>query len=481
MHMAITEALPLSQAAQLYNIGQEKTPGQDILPFSDDHDYLHSLEKEARLLVVMSYVRVMGHPGNEEADTSLKELGTILQIPEDAVTPENITDTYYRLQEMNRLREAASKSKNISLIFFDLCNMHHLSEFERNVLLILLMLYISREFRRIIKLCGYGEEDRDDILRIGTTMSFLCHNFRDQLISRQSFSIDGKLVSEKLVVFIGSVDETTNISDTRVCIHERTARYIIGDNNIYHPMFSHFSRERSNVRLEQVVLPDKIKDDILVHIGSYLTSKREKTDFLDKFFGYGTGLVFLFHGPSGTGKTMLAKALANHFNCQIFSINVYELDQIKGGWDKIFNRLFKEAALQNAIVFFDEADVLFAPNNSVTRTMLIEIEKSRCITILSTNKPVDLAPALERRISMKIHFPFPDEDTRHELWKRLLPGNITCWSDVNLLELAKNYRFSGGIIKNTICLAVNASMNNKGDKRCLLSQLQNSIFLLKSV
>ena len=470
MHMAITEALAMSQAAQLYNIGQEKAPEQGIFPFTNDHDYLHSLEQEAGLLVIMSYVRVMGHPRNEEADTKLKELGTILQIPEDAVTPENITEIYHSLQGLNRLREAASKSKSLSLTFNDLCSAYNLNEFERNVLMVLLMLYISRELRKIIKICGYKEEERDDILQIGTLFSILCIDFRSQLSSRYSFSLDGKLVSEELIVFLSRVKDTTNILDAKICIHERTARQIIGDNNIYHSMFGHISRERSNMRLEQVVLPDGIRDDILTHMQNFLKSKRQKRDFLDKFFGYGTGLVFFFHGPSGTGKTMLAKALANHFNCQIFSLDTYNLMTMPGSWEKIFNRLFKEATLQNAIVFFDEADDLFEPKSHLSRAMLIEIEKSRCITIFSTNKATELDPALERRISMKINFPFPDENTRHELWRRLLPENVTCSSDVDLLELAKNYRFSGGIIKNTIFLAVNASMNNRGDKRCLLTK-----------
>ncbi len=470
MHMAITEALPLSQAAQLYKIGQEKPPGQGILPFSDDHDYLHSLEKEASLLVVMSYVSVMGHPGNEEADTSLKELGTILQIPEDAVTSENITDTYHSLQGLNRLREAASKSKSISLAFNDLCTAHNLNEFERNVLMVLLMLYISREFRKIIKMCGYKEEERDDILQIGTIFSILCIDFRNQLSSRHSFSLDGKLVSEELIVFLSRVKDTTNILDAKICIHERAARQIIGDNNIYHSMFGHISRERSNVRLEQVVLPDGVRDDILTHMRNFLKSKREKRDLLDQFFGYGTGLVLFFHGPSGTGKTMLAKALANHFNCQIFSLDTYNLMTMPGSWEKIFNRLFKEATLQNAIVFFDEADDLFEPKSHLSRAMLIEIEKSHCITIFSTNKANELDPALERRISMKIHFPFPDENTRHELWRKLLPDNVTCASDVDLHELAEGYRFNGGTIKNTIFLAVNTIMNTKGDKRPLLTR-----------
>jgi len=382
MLSTVTNELPLSQAAQLYSIGQEKALGQELLPFMDNYDYLHALEQEARLLVVMSYIHVSGQPISDEAVTKLKELCTLLHISEDIATSEKITEKYNKICKMNRMREDESKDSGIKLIFNDLCNKHCFNEFERNVLMIMLMLYISRDFRKILKLCDYGEEERADILKIGTLLSILCSNFRDQLSSLHAFSLDGKLISEEFIVYLSSyMKDTTNILDKKLCISERATRYIIGDSNIYHPMFAYINREKSNVRIEQVVLPARMKNDILDNMANFLKSKKEKRDFLDKFFGYGTGLVLFFHGPSGTGKTMLAHALANHFNCQIFSIDATNLRIVPESYQKMFSTLFKEASFQNAIVFFDEADDLFEQGTYLSRALLIEIEKSNCISI----------------------------------------------------------------------------------------------------
>jgi len=71
---------------------------------------------------------------------------------------------------------------------------------------------------------------------------------------------------------------------------------------------------------------------------------------------------------------MLAHALANHLNMPLLSLNVDGLD----------NYMFREARLSNSIVFLDECDDLLREDSHDSRTFLIEIEKSQCITIMAT-------------------------------------------------------------------------------------------------
>ena len=65
----------------------------------------------------------------------------------------------------------------------------------------------------------------------------------------------------------------------------------------------------------------------------------------------------------------------------------------------------------NGIVFFDECDDLLTEGTHLSRLVLIEIEKARCITILATNQAFRLDPSFERRITMKVPFAAPD---RHD-------------------------------------------------------------------
>ena len=151
--------------------------------------------------------------------------------------------------------------------------------------------------------------------------------------------------------------------------------------------------------------------------------------------GYGTALVLMFHGPSGTGKTMLAKAPAARCGRELISLCASDLSEIPMCDDEVMAELFREASLQNSIVLLDECDDLFLNNSPASRALLIEIEKARCVVILATNKPVDLDPAMERRITRKISFPLPGAQLRQEMWQapnsppahcRSLSGRSAC-------------------------------------------------------
>ena len=197
-------------------------------------------------------------------------------------------------------------------------------------------------------------------------------------------------------------DNTTNILDVYVYLHERIVRYLIGDNNIYDMDLHCVSRDRKAIDPDQVILPEGIKEKILKLAENYSANKsRPAKALVDQFYGYGTGLVFLFHGLSGTGKTMLAHALATHLDKELFSVDMEHASNPGASSEDLIKYLFKEAKLNDGIVFFDECDEVFRANTSDSRSLLIEIEKSDCITIMATNRVIEVDPALDRRITMK--------------------------------------------------------------------------------
>ena len=113
-------------------------------------------------------------------------------------------------------------------------------------------------------------------------------------------------------------------------------------------------RERATVTLERIVLPKRTKQDVVTLAENYTNNMADPARLpLKDFFGYGTGLVFLFLGPSGTGKTMLAHALAHHLGKELLSLNAGILDNMSLSFDDAVKYIFREARLNNAIVFFD--------------------------------------------------------------------------------------------------------------------------------
>ena len=278
------------------------------------------------------------------------------------------------------------------------------------------------------------------------------------------------LIKQEIVIPWDHFDNTTNILDVYVHLHERIVRYLIGDNNIYDMNLHCISRDRDTVNLDQIILSEGIKEKVLKLAKNYSANKSQTSKALvDQFYGYGTGLVFLFHGPSGTGKTMLAHALATSLNKELLSVNMEGSGNLRSSSEDLIKYLFKEAKLSDGIVFFDECDEVFYANTRDSRNLLIEIEKSDCITILASNRVIEMDPALDRRITMKVPFFLPDENQRERIWKALVPPNVTLEKDVNFKSLAERYIFSGGLIKNAMFTAITNAMSGNGRPRVRLN------------
>ena len=307
-------------------------------------------------------------------------------------------------------------------------------------------------------------------MSIGAILSIIHPDYREQIISRRYFSVGSTLIKQEILIPWTSYDNTTNILDVYVYLHERIVRYLIGDNNLYDVDLQCISRDRSTIRLDQVILPGRVKEKVFKLAGDYSNNRSKKARALvDEFYGYGTGLTFLFHGSSGTGKTMLAHALATSLNKELLSVNMDRASNMRASSEDLIKYVFKEAKLCDGIVFFDECDEIFHANSSESRTLLIEIEKTDCITIMATNRVVELDPSLDRRISMKVPFFLPDETQRERIWKALVPPNVTLSKDVNFKSLAGNYIFSGGLIKNAMFTAITNAMSRNGKSKILLN------------
>jgi ATP-dependent 26S proteasome regulatory subunit len=70
------------------------------------------------------------------------------------------------------------------------------------------------------------------------------------------------------------------------------------------------------------------------------------------------------------------------------------------------------------------------------------------IALLATTSSTNLDAAFTRRLAFTIHFPFPDEAGRRDIWQGIWPAEPPIADDVDLESLARQFKLSGGNIKN---------------------------------
>jgi hypothetical protein len=226
----------------------------------------------------------------------------------------------------------------------------------------------------------------------------------------------------------------------------------------------HARRVDRLTRWSDLVLPPDIMDSLRELVGRV---RHRRTVFEDWGMGRtlatSRGLTALFQGQPGTGKTLVAGVIARELGLDLYQV---DLSKVMSKWigetERNLATIFDAAEDGQVILLFDEADSLFAKRTEVRSSndryanlevnyLLQRLDTFEGIAILTTNSGGSIDPAFKRRLSFRLSFPFPDEDTRAELWRAHLPPELPRAGELTFDALARKYQLSGGYIRNA-CL-----------------------------
>lgn len=190
-------------------------------------------------------------------------------------------------------------------------------------------------------------------------------------------------------------------------------------------------RYQTDVTLEDMVLPEGLREQLELICQAALCADRLAAWGLPR---QREGVTAVFHGPSGTGKTMAVSAIAHRLGMPLLRADLSRLmDKYVGETEKHLARLLRSARENHCVLLFDEADSLFGKRTAVstgqdkyanlsTSFLLQEIEQYDGVVILSTNLLGNFDDAFLRRLHYIVRFSLPDAALRETLWRQALPA-----------------------------------------------------------
>jgi SpoVK/Ycf46/Vps4 family AAA+-type ATPase len=209
-----------------------------------------------------------------------------------------------------------------------------------------------------------------------------------------------------------------------------------------------------------LVLPRDTQESVreVVRFARYRSFLLEDWGFAAKL-PYGRGVSAIMAGPPGTGKTMVAQLLAKELGYDLYRIDLSQVvNKYIGETEKNLAKIFDEAETSHAVLFFDEADSLFAKRTDVKSSndryanlevnyLLQRMETFDGVTLLATNLEQGLDEAFKRRVRFSILFELPEEAERKKLWISMFPPKVPLAPNIDWDMMAKRFEMAGGYIK----------------------------------
>lgn len=224
--------------------------------------------------------------------------------------------------------------------------------------------------------------------------------------------------------------------------------------------------------MKKPIMSKSVESDILDALAQYQNRDKWKRWGMNEIREQGSAI--LLHGPSGTGKTTIAKWMSEQLRRGFKQLDVSKIGGGDPGQSEANVHAFFEDAKKrnNAFILLDECDHLLGDRNNIgeagqtwmigtTEAIMVNMNVYAGPVVCATNNVDKLDPAMANRFMSIVHVGEPDMDMRARLWKIKWPKKFPLQPSPREIERLARHEINGRQIE-TVFVNVASHALRKG-------------------
>jgi len=355
-------------------------------------------------------------------------------------------------------RVQASEQARIPLTLQHTVRAFGLDEFERDVLVMGLAPELDLKFH---KLYSYVQ---NDFTRKRPSVNLAVHllrdTFQERVAAREYFAPEAALQRFRLILLDSAPPGNELTLLTREFkLADRVVSYLTERHTLDESIADFAALVETRVCADDVLLPEGTLEHVRSIVSeAYRNPASQAADWP----------VLVLHGPRGSGKKMLAEAMAREQERALLVVDLAGVTLERRPFREALRLVVREAGLQGAFLYLDNYDLLHPEEEDVNVRPLLHylhaaVRRYPGVVFLGSKSHEIKLFDVDQRGILRVAFDVPSLQVRRRIWDRVMPDKDQIAEGVDPEELAEKFRLTGGAIVNAAAEAVNLARMRPDD------------------
>ena len=369
---------------------------------------------------------------DEEVDSLLNPNGQN-SLNENDKSINNLKRNLIHFESKIAQKKIKSSENGVKLRLSFLANIFDLSPFELDCILVCLAPALDLKYE---KLYAYLNDDVTKKLpTVNLVLNLLCNSPKDRIHCRRHFDTSEHLFNNNLIDFTG--ETPGNILSQFIKLDDRIINYILGFNFIDTNIEPYTRIIEPHEKLDELVLQDKLKNQIDNIIGSYSRNTSQERNY-----------KYILEGFYGSGKKTIVNAICNQLGIKLLVVDIKTLITLETDFEYLISTTIRESLLQGSSLYIDNFESLYYEDvkNVLYRNILFnKLAEFEGLTFISSKIPVEIIEGQNNLV--KIIIPRLNFSMRKQLWETFLSNQI---DEKDIYAISNKFKFTPGQIKDAI-------------------------------